>query len=90
MCFATHGIRVRAADALLDQGIELAIVKLGARGVLAKTRNETVQVAPIPVDVINGLGAGDAFGGALCHDLIASACSHRRTVETDTPNYQPR
>lgn len=61
---------VRAADALLDQGIELAIVKLGARGVLAKTRSETVQVAPIPVSVINGLGAGDAFGGALCHGLL--------------------
>jgi 5-dehydro-2-deoxygluconokinase len=23
------------------------------------------------VDVLNGLGAGDAFGGALCHGLLA-------------------
>ncbi|MFG1922853.1 5-dehydro-2-deoxygluconokinase [Cryptosporangium sp. NPDC048952] len=60
----------RAADALLERGIELAIVKQGPRGVLAKTRGETVEVAPFPVDVVNGLGAGDGFGGALCHGLL--------------------
>jgi len=60
----------RAADALLDRGIELAIVKQGPRGVLAKTRTERIEVAPIPVDVVNGLGAGDAFGGALCRGLV--------------------
>jgi 5-dehydro-2-deoxygluconokinase len=25
----------------------------------------------VPVEVVNGLGAGDAFGGALCHGLLA-------------------
>jgi 5-dehydro-2-deoxygluconokinase len=62
---------LRAADALLGRGIELAIVKQGSRGVLAKTAGETVEVPPFPVDVLNGLGAGDAFGGALCHGLLA-------------------
>lgn len=61
----------RAADALLERGVELAIVKQGPRGVLAKTATETVEVPPYPVDVVNGLGAGDAFGGALCHGLLA-------------------
>ncbi|MCP2636025.1 5-dehydro-2-deoxygluconokinase [Microbacterium sp. HD4P20] len=61
----------RAADALLERGIQLAIVKQGPRGVLAKTADETVEVAPYPVRVVNGLGAGDAFGGALCHGLLA-------------------
>ncbi len=60
----------RAADALLDRGVELAIVKLGPAGVLAKTREEAVVVPPYPVDVVNGLGAGDAFGGSLCHGLL--------------------
>ncbi|KQQ03329.1 MULTISPECIES: 5-dehydro-2-deoxygluconokinase [unclassified Rathayibacter] len=60
----------RAADALLERGVELAIVKQGPRGVLAKTRSETVEVAPFPVEVVNGLGAGDSFGGALTHGLI--------------------
>ena len=61
----------RAADALLDKGIELAIVKQGPKGVLARSRDERVEVAPFPVEVVNGLGAGDAFGGALCHGLLA-------------------
>ena len=61
---------MRAADALLDRGVELAIVKQGPKGVLAKTRTETVEVPPRFVDVVNGLGAGDSFGGALCLGLL--------------------
>jgi 5-dehydro-2-deoxygluconokinase len=60
-----------AADALLDLGVELAIVKQGPRGVLGRTRSQSVTVPPVPVHVVNGLGAGDAFGGALCHGLLA-------------------
>lgn len=60
----------RAADALLERGLQLAIVKQGPKGVLAKTRDERVEVPVHHVDVINGLGAGDAFGGALCHGLL--------------------
>jgi 5-dehydro-2-deoxygluconokinase len=62
---------MRAAAALLDTGIELAVVKQGPKGVLARTRDEVVEVPPTPVDVVNGLGAGDGFGGALCHGLLA-------------------
>lgn len=60
----------KAADALLDLGVELAIVKQGPRGVLGKTKHSSVTVPPNEVDVINGLGAGDAFGGALVHGLL--------------------
>ena len=60
----------KAADALLDAGVELAVVKQGPRGVLGKTRTERVVVLPTPVDVVNGLGAGDAFGGSLVHGLL--------------------
>lgn len=61
----------KAAQALLDRGLELAIVKQGPRGTLARTRDERVEVPPYPVEVVNGLGAGDGFGGALCHGLLA-------------------
>jgi 5-dehydro-2-deoxygluconokinase len=61
----------RAAEALLDAGVELAVVKQGPKGVLARTRDELVEVPPTPVEVLNGLGAGDGFGGALCHGLLA-------------------
>ena len=70
----------RAADALLDRGLELAVVKQGPRGVLAATRDERVEVAPFPVEVVNGLGAGDAFGGAFVHGLL-SGWDLRRVVE---------
>ena len=61
----------RAADALLERGLEIAVVKQGPKGVLAATADERVEVPPHPVDVVNGLGAGDAFGGALVHGLLA-------------------
>jgi 5-dehydro-2-deoxygluconokinase len=61
----------RAADALLDAGVELAVVKQGPKGVLAKTRTERVESPPIPIKPLNGLGAGDSFGGSLCHGLLA-------------------
>ncbi|WP_029112736.1 5-dehydro-2-deoxygluconokinase [Mycobacterium sp. URHB0044] len=60
----------KAADALLDLGVELAIVKQGPRGVLGKTKHSSVTVLPNDVDVVNGLGAGDAFGGSLIHGLL--------------------
>ena len=70
----------KAADALLDRGLELAIVKQGPMGVLAATRDERVEVPTFPVEVVNGLGAGDAFGGALVHGLLGG-WDLRRTLE---------
>ncbi|MET9463096.1 5-dehydro-2-deoxygluconokinase [Streptomyces canus] len=69
-----------AAKALLAAGVELAIVKQGPKGVLAMDRDgSTAEIPPVPVEVVNGLGAGDAFGGALCHGLL-SGWDTRRTV----------
>jgi len=59
-----------AADALLHAGVTLAIIKLGAGGALLVRADERVRVAPTPIEVVCGLGAGDAFGGALCHGLL--------------------
>lgn len=59
-----------AADALLARGARLAVVKQGPRGTLAKTAEQSVFVEATPVEVLNGLGAGDAFGGALVHGLL--------------------
>jgi len=60
-----------AAQALHGFGVKLAVVKQGPKGVLADDGTTAVEVPPVPVDVMNGLGAGDAFGGALCHGLLA-------------------
>jgi 5-dehydro-2-deoxygluconokinase len=73
-CEIATGVREPAAcaEALLAAGVELAVVKQGPKGVLAVHRDGTrAEVPPVPVEVVNGLGAGDAFGGALCHGLLA-------------------
>jgi 5-dehydro-2-deoxygluconokinase len=62
---------MKAARALLNHGVELAVIKQGPKGVLAVTKDEIVEVAPIDINVLNGLGAGDGFGGALCHGLLS-------------------
>ncbi len=60
-----------AADRLLGRGLTGAIVKLGGDGVLVATASERWTVPAVPVTVVCGLGAGDAFGGALCHGLLS-------------------
>jgi 5-dehydro-2-deoxygluconokinase len=60
-----------AAARLMNRGIELAIVKLGGDGVLLANDEGERLIAPPAVQVICGLGAGDAFGGALCHGLLS-------------------
>jgi 5-dehydro-2-deoxygluconokinase len=39
--------------------------------VLLATAGEQRLIAPPAIDVLCGLGAGDAFGGALCHGLLS-------------------
>jgi 5-dehydro-2-deoxygluconokinase len=61
---------LEASAALLELGVAVAIVKRGSAGVLARTAGGVVEVDAVPCEVVNGLGAGDAFGGALVHALI--------------------
>lgn len=69
-----------AARRLLAAGVELAVVKLGGDGVLLASRDGERLIPPAGIDVLCGLGAGDAFGGALCHGLL-SGWSNERSVE---------
>ncbi len=61
----------RAADELLARGVRLAVVKLGPDGALLATAEQRHRIAARPVEVVCGLGAGDAFGGALVYGLLA-------------------
>ncbi len=71
-CAATVGTGEprEAARRLLGAGVELAIVKMGGDGVLVATADAVEVVTPQRVEVVCGLGAGDAFGGALVHGLL--------------------
>jgi 5-dehydro-2-deoxygluconokinase len=66
-----------AAGLLLDAGVELAIVKLGGDGVLLASSRGQRAFAPPAIEVLCGLGAGDAFGGALCHGLLSGWAPER-------------
>ena len=54
-----------------EADLAFTIHKRGPRGVFARRGDEAVEVPPVEIEVVNGLGAGDAFGGALCHGLLA-------------------
>jgi 5-dehydro-2-deoxygluconokinase len=59
------------AQRLLDLGVSLVFLKLGPDGTFVAWKDGSARIPPTPVDVVNGLGAGDAFGGALCHGLLS-------------------
>ena len=76
---------VGVADVVLGNGDEVAaaggiatllelapalIVKRGGEGAVLHAEGEVVEVPGIPVDVVNGLGAGDAFAAALGYALV--------------------
>jgi 5-dehydro-2-deoxygluconokinase len=59
------------ARRILEMGPDIAIVKRGGDGVVVAWAGGVEHVPPVRVKVVNGLGAGDAFGGAVCHGLLA-------------------
>ena len=62
-----------AAAGGLDILLELAptvILKRGGDGAVLYDDGEVVDVPGVPVEVMNGLGAGDAFGAALGYAIV--------------------
>jgi fructokinase len=64
-----------AADRLAGEGARLVVVTLGARGAFAAHRGFHMAVEAVKVDVVDTIGAGDAFGAALLawlhdHDAV--------------------
>ena len=64
-----------AADRILGEGVRMVVVTLGADGAFGAHRDLRIRVAAPPVEVVDTIGAGDAFGAGLLawlydHDLI--------------------
>jgi 5-dehydro-2-deoxygluconokinase len=62
--------RANAAGGGSQRGPKLVVVKRGGDGAFARTATERVEVPVVPIEVLCGLGAGDAFGAGLCHGLL--------------------
>jgi fructokinase len=56
---------VTAARGLLAQEHAVALVTLGAKGALVITKHEAIEVHSPKVEVVDSIGAGDAFMGAF-------------------------
>lgn len=55
----------QAARTLLDAGVKLVVVTLGAGGAFGATDDHEVAAEAFPIEVVDTIGAGDAFGAAL-------------------------
>ncbi|WP_353827739.1 sugar kinase [Agromyces sp. SYSU T0242] len=59
------------AERIAELGPTSVVIKLGADGAVALVDGEPHRVAAVPVDVLDTVGAGDAFVGAYLADVIA-------------------
>lgn len=66
-----EGTPEEQAQRMMELGVEVAVVKQGPAGVSVFTDDSRHDISAIRVEVVNGLGAGDAFGGAFCHGLLS-------------------
>jgi len=67
-----------AAERLIDEGVSLVVVTLGPEGAFAAHRDLRVVVPAMKVDVVDTIGAGDAFGAGLLAWL-----HHRHLLATE-------
>lgn len=58
------------ADSLLESGVDQVVVKLGAHGARAYTRDGTFHVPARPVRPVDPIGAGDAFVAGYLSGLL--------------------
>jgi len=57
-------------DASLVTDVSTLVLKRGERGATVYERGEETDLPGFPIQVVNGLGAGDAFAAALGHGLL--------------------
>lgn len=60
----------KGAAALLDAGVKIVAVKLGAKGCYVTNGQEKLTIHPFKVPVVDTTGAGDAYNAGFLYGLI--------------------
>lgn len=60
----------RGARRLVQAGVELAIITLGAEGIYYATSEESGRIPAFPVEVVDPTGVGDALTAAVAYGLL--------------------
>ncbi|RLI09934.1 hypothetical protein DRO42_02935 [Candidatus Bathyarchaeota archaeon] len=67
-----------AADVLIDEGACLALISMGARGLVAATEALKLEVPPFKVDAVDPTGAGDALCAGVIHAILDAPIDRER------------
>jgi sugar/nucleoside kinase (ribokinase family) len=66
----THMNNVELAGKQLAQQSKFVVIKLGADGAVLQTKDEMISVSSIPVNVVDTIGAGDAFDAGFLYGYL--------------------
>jgi ribokinase len=70
MTVETEADAEKAAQKLIDRGVEKVIITLGSKGAFVVTRTEKVSVPAFKVEAVDTTAAGDTFCGAFAVALV--------------------
>ena len=77
----------QATDVLLDQGVKLVAVTLGAKGAFIRLRNESRLVPGFRSNAIDTTGAGDAFFGGFLYRYLSCGKALKEVTLEDAADY---
>jgi 5-dehydro-2-deoxygluconokinase len=90
-----------AIQGILQLGVDALIIKTGSRGAMIYLPNGSIQTVPgFPVEVVNILGAGDAFGAGFIYGFLkgwdlykccrmGNACGAHVVTQLGCANFTP-
>jgi sugar/nucleoside kinase (ribokinase family) len=65
-----HSENIESAARQLADTCKLVAIKLGAEGAMLQTKDKTVAVPSIPVDIVDTVGAGDTFDAGFLYGYL--------------------
>ena len=60
-------------DSIQELGVEIVILTRGSKGIYAKTRSFEVEIAAVPISVVDTVGAGDTVGAVVAEAMYLNS-----------------